>query len=188
MVNFKRFAQSFVLTKYYRYARTNEKLQILKVAAYTHFFVSIFLFFLLIALGGTFVYYLYFPISTFQTTLSEDVKIDVSELSPSQQEKAYEVIKGSKPIYYNVQKKIVFVKDLNKKFPEEEKSLAGINSNKGNIYIKYNGNVAVMKKVLCHEMLHTFMFSGESTHPIIYDLANVYPCFENKRTTIEFEQ
>lgn len=109
-------------------------------------------------------------------------KIDLSELSSLEKVYAINTLRGLEEIYLNAQKSITFTHNITKAYIEHggvesnDEILLGLNINK-DIYIQYFSDVDFMKRVLCHETLHSFMVGGDYTEKIIEDIDDLLPCY-----------
>ena len=105
----------------------------------------------------------------------EDIPINLSELNEEEQKIAKALIDSTTDLYFNAQKSIMFTKNISK-YRGEGRYPRGFNRG-GKIYMKYTGDIAQMKKTLCHEFLHTFLYSDEYTHNVVRDLASKGVCY-----------
>jgi len=68
-------------------------------------------------------------------------------------------------------------------YNEDSERIIGLNR-RNRIYVEYLDNEISLKKVICHEILHSFMKGDEITHKIIYNLEESLPCYKNKKVAI----
>lgn len=118
------------------------------------------------------------------------------DLNESQKQLAEKVMSEVKPEYLSIQKTITFTNDLSKYYHqfyltkrqniEKSNELAGFNQER-EVYILFYNNEYWIKRVLCHELLHSFSLQSEEAHAVIYDEESYLPCFDNKsRIEINF--
>jgi len=111
-----------------------------------------------------------------------NVDINVSELNEEEQEIAKDLIGGLDGRYLKLQRSIRFTRNLSQ-YRNMTKPLLGFNRKKGEIYIKYTTRGNEMERTLCHELLHTYIFSNNETHEVVKDLAGKGVCYKNGGTT-----
>jgi len=87
------------------------------------------------------------------------------------------IFKNIKEIYLTKNQNIIITKNMSN-FCD---SCTGLNRGKGReIIIFYRENPFLLKRTICHELLHSYMIRGNESHEIIYDVANYITCFENE--------
>jgi hypothetical protein len=180
-MSLKTFINHIVFGSRYRYQRKEQRLRILQKQSYFNFF-SIIILSLTSILLSFLLYTQFYP-------LPSHLKVSYSDLNSSEKEMAGAVFNQVKGEYLLTQDTITFTKNLSNFYHpifKSEKSrqeylndLMGYNHNE-NIYILFYPDQNYLKLVLCHELLHSFMYGSSEAHKIVYDLIRYYPCFENQ--------
>ena len=102
---------------------------------------------------------MYVHTKDYNKKINYSTKISFENMSERQIAYAKEIINSIKPEYINMQKYITFKNgELYNK--EKNKTVWGINNNKGNITIRYTGDIWFDIGTLKHEMSHTFVETG----------------------------
>lgn len=107
------------------------------------------------------------------------IPISYDGLSFSEIDRVKEIINDLAPLYLKGHKSITITNDIKKYQVMERidnKSIGGFNKGR-DIYIQNSDNMEWMKNVICHEILHSFIRSGELAHEVVYDLADKGVCY-----------
>ena len=111
----------------------------------------------------------------------EVVYIQYDGLSPLEIDNVKGIIDSLNPLYLKGHKSITITDDIKKHQAKEgvpyNKSVGGFNKGR-EIYIQNFKNLEWMKNVICHEILHSYIRSGEIAHEVVYDLADKGVCYE----------
>ena len=118
--------------------------------------------------------------------LPSKIIIDYSNLTQEEYEIASKIISQVKPLYMAPQRRITFVEDISKKCRdcgkiEDGKKIFGLNRNR-KIIIQFVYDETTLKNILCHELLHSFIYTPQED--IVYDVADFYTCFEDENNPI----
>jgi hypothetical protein len=106
----------------------------------------------------------------------EGLNIVYRDLSDEQIAKTEFLLNQIKAMYLVKQKQIIFIKNIN----DYCDSCAGQNTDNGRlIYVEYLENDLVFKKVICHELLHSYIISNDDLEEqIVDDLDEQEVCYE----------
>ncbi len=121
----------------------------------------------------------------FTKTFYNETSVDLHELSESEQKVAMRILMDIKPAYLKAQKNITFTKDIQGRYGKEIPVIGGFNRG-GQLFVKwYPKDIIGMKKILCHEMLHSYMYPDDTTHNVLFDVEDYLPCYKTtKKLTI----
>lgn len=124
------------------------------------------------------------------------LEYNYSDLNETQIEHVNLIMSNIKSEYLKNQKKITFTNNITKLYKpfyltkeqatEEAENLLGYNMRKS-IIIKYDDDDALLIKVICHELLHSFLYSSDDAHVIIYDIDDYFTCYNNADTKINLK-
>lgn len=110
-------------------------------------------------------------------------KVTYSDLNKSEINYAKKLMKKIDPIYLRGQEEIIFAKNETGCDGLTHNDCNGVNIMRGaKIYIEYSFD---MKEVLCHELLHTYMFpatnfDNDIVHDVVYDAGEKGVCYKDE--------
>ncbi len=119
---------------------------------------------------------------------SEKLDVNVEELNEEETNRAILLISDVKSQYLIGQKSITFTKEINEKFENmtgkklRTGTLHGFNYDR-NIIVQYENNLTELKKILCHELLHS-RISGEFDEQIIRDIEPFEVCYLRETSSV----
>ncbi len=108
-------------------------------------------------------------------------------LTKDEAQRALDWISDGNPLYFNYQRRITITNDICKYYgllEECKQGLRGYNNRGGEIYVTFLEDELEFKEILCHELMHTFVYPTSSdapaedgVHAIVYSLGIQQVCF-----------
>lgn len=111
-------------------------------------------------------------------------KVVYDHLNNSQISSIENILKDLKPEYFEAQKLITFTSNISKDCAKID--CIGVNYRKGDrIYVSWYDDTNYLKELICHELLHTFIWHSESAKEelIVEELSKTLQCFNNFEVT-----
>jgi len=173
--------------KKYKYLNKDKKIKRLRKFYITLFFCygAVLLSFGIVAyinldlMGQLNVIYSYFNEKLALQTPLNETDIYFENITEEEQVEILEMLADVKPIYLKFQKSITFTRDVDPHYKGNKTGILGLNRGRGEIFILYPQDTTPLRESICHELSHSFYFSDETTHAIIYDLHKFQTCFKS---------
>ena len=144
----------------------------------------------LMIIAQTVLIVLFSFLTYFLTTLIEPGEhktiYNLSDLNEEEQEHIKTILNDVKPIYLSSQKSITVTYRFTEYYLKnggdraDASSVIGFNTHLGEIYVQYFPDNYTMKRLLCHEILHTSV-SGVYEEEMVEDLSKEMVCYKSER-------
>lgn len=110
-------------------------------------------------------------------------RVSYDNLEQSEVEHFEEILDDVKEIYFMKNPQILVVRNISNWCDDCASNTLGINIWDGktnSIIMEYTDGDFELKRILCHEILHSFMYRDEETHDVIKDIEDYQICYKRK--------